>query len=592
MNVDDLRARVSVATVGWLPCAANALPTSEAVGVHDRLMALAHRAAGPLSAAGRVRQELLAEIDRSADALIVSVLECLRELREAGCAYSFEAVDSAGVVTVERFGIDEVPPVSSAASVLRAAQSLRLLAPFGQIEAMRFLNLQAALSAAEADLHSSRLAGASDERVSKLQSVAASIQEKIIKLRWQLPNAVLNWLDSDENYISSLTWTTWSLPIMIGSASTDADLLEVSELFDRLSRQFYRPLPIDTGIPPERLTAIERVWSVYEDCGAAYAVLAVWLRCIAAVDESRRCEICYRHLGAGMRRYCATHTRTAKKRQKARELHVAALYRKSVRSFLQSAPRCLVDVADRVARPTDIQRMLCVAEDNNVPSALVLPAATLAAALRELWPVLQPSLQDLAQQHFLRLLSIARRPFDQPPSDNALERGTNSMQRAVTPRWLCLDVFVQTWFCSNVVVPWARPLTLGEGYDVDNPIRSSRSVLPSKLALDLTFMRSWFWVGQLFDDRAYLNYRSVLDLRNRGGGAVNRPSLAQIGAILGASAEAVRETLHHASGAGTDSPRRDRVLPAALLKLERMIANGTDDETIEAEPSNRRGRRE
>ena len=164
------------------------------------------------------------------------------------------------------------------------------------------------------------------------------------------------------------------------------------------------------------------------------------------------------------------------------------------------------------------------------------------------------------------------------------------MQMVVAPRWLCLDVFVETWFCSNVVVPWASHLSIGEGLDVDNPIRLSRSVLPSKLTLDLSFMRSWFWVGKLFDDRAYLNYRSVLALRNPEGGAVSRPSLAEIGLMLGASAEAVRETLHHASGAGPEAARRDRVLPTALLRLEQMIADGTGDESTDSVLSDRRGR--
>jgi len=580
MNVDDLRARVTVATLGWLPGVAKALPSGSAVGVHDRLLALTYRAAASIRAADRLRRVLLAEIDRTTDALIVSVLGCLRELDDAGCAFSFDAHDSAGNVTVERFGIDEVPPVSSAVRVFRAAQSLRKLMPRQQFDAMRMLSLQAELTASEASLYSSQLAGASDAEVSELRDVETIVRKKIYALTLQLPSATLNWLDSDENYVASVTWTTWCLPVSFLPTSTDAELLEASQWFEQLSRNIYRPLPIDTAIPAARLIAIERAWSVYEDCGSAYGVLSIWLRCIAATDVSRRCDICYRHLGSGMRRYCSIHTRTAKKRQKARELHVAALYRKSIQVFLQSTPSSLRDAASAVLGPTGIPSMLSVARANEVPDALLLPSATLAATLRELWPVLQPSLQDLVQEHFHRVLSLARQPFDQTPSGDFEERAINSMQRHLAPRWLCLDIFIETWFCSNVVVPWAGTLTVGEGLDVDNPIRSSRSVLPLKLSIDLSFMRLWVLVSKLFDEHAYLNYRSVSALRNQQDGALNRQaSLVEIGAILGASAEAVRETLHPVSCTEAVTPRRKRVLPTALRRLEQMFATGTDEES-------------
>lgn len=583
MNVDDLRARMAVATASWRPGPPKALPSGAAVGVHNRLAAIALSAASSPKATERLRRLLLTEIDQTTGALLGLGMACVRELRDARGMYAYEACDSSGNVTVERFGIDEVPPTSSALLVFRAAQSLRQrVPPKQQIGVVHMLALEAELTATEAGLAAAVLADASAGEVSRLQRDVALVREAMQQGSAKLQRAALSWLEAKQNYVSSLAWTTWTLPVALSPDSSDAEVLAAADGLERLSHAMYRPLPIDSSIPTEQLKAIERGWSIYEDCGTAWAVMAVWLRCIAATDESRRCNICYRHLGSGMRRYCSVHTRTAKKRQKSRDLHVASLYRTSAQAFLQSGAGGLLEAGARIFHPTDISDLCSVAKGCDVPEPLVVPAATLSAILRELLPVLEPSLQDLAKLHFIRLLSLARTPFDREPAGDFMERVTSSRQRHAAPKWLCLEVFVETWFCSDVVIPWTDNVILGEGLDADHPIRASRSVLPSKLVIDLSFMRCWKLVGTLFDENAYLNFQSVAALRSRRDGKLDHPpSLAAIGAILGVSPEAVRKTLRHMDDPGSVASRRARVLPSGLRRVEQLLVGGIDGDSSE-----------
>lgn len=569
MNVDDLLARVAVATAGWRPVSADAT-----TGIHGRLVRLAQSTDRSPRARDGLRRLLLAEIDQATEALINVATTCVQVLYDTRCVYVFETVDSSENVTVERFGIDEIQPTSSALTVFQVARSLRQrVSARDQSRVVNMLALQAELTTSEASMHASVLAGESDWEVARLRNDVARVQDNVRQLRTKLQSPALKWLDSDESRVSSLVWSTWSLPVALGPMASDTELLVASEFFERLSLAMYRPLPVDIAIPAEQFREIDRAWSIYEDCGSAYGVVAAWLRCMAATDDSMRCAICYRHLGPGMRRYCSTHTRTSKKRQNSRDLHVSILYKQTTQAFLKSAPNILREASAGIASPNDVPSMFRAALECAVPEPLALPAATLAAMLRSLLPVLEPSLHDLARHHFDRLLSLARTPFDHVPSGDFLERSNNSRQRHAASKWLSLEVFVETWFCSNVAVPWADHLTIGQGLDADHPIRSSRTVLPSKLVLDLTFMRCWELVAKLFEEYAYLNSDSAVAMRGHPGGALGRPpSLATIGAILGASSEAIRETLRHMSEAGEVTPRRRRVLPTGVLRVQQMLS--------------------
>lgn len=579
MNVDDLCARVAVATAGWNLGPSTSLPSGIAVSLHSRMWAIAQLANTSSKVTSALRRRLLAQLDQSTEALIGMAMASMQDLYDSRCTFAYEAFDSSGNVTVERFGFDEIQPSSSALLVLRAAQSLRQRVPAKQqIAVVQMLALDAELTTAEASLHSSVLAEEGDREVRRLQSELARVQERNSQQRKKLPVAALSWLDSVGSNVSSLEWTTWSLPVALGQSCSDGEMLAVSEYLERLSRAMYRPLPIDTEVPAQELSAIERAWSIYEDCGTAFAVAAVWLRCMAATDESRRCMICYRHLGPGMRRFCSIHTRTSKRRQKSRDLHVSLLYKQNSQAFLESAPGIIQEVGARIACPNGIPFLCSAARDSNVPEPLVVPAATLAAMLRALLPVLQPSLHDLAGRHFELLLSLARAPFERAPSGDAEERSINARQRHAAPKWLCLEVFVETWFCSNVLVPWDSHITVGEGLDVHHPIGVTRAVLPSKLVLDLSFMRCWELIGKLFDENAYLNLQSVAAMRDQRESVLGRaPSLATIGAVLGASPEAVREALRRSTEPDGVSPRRRRVLPAGLRRIEQMLSLRTKE---------------
>jgi hypothetical protein len=196
----------------------------------------------------------------------------------------------------------------------------------------------------------------------------------------------------------------------------------------------------------------------------------------------------------------------------------------------------------------------------------------LAAQLRQLWPVLHPSLQDDVEEHFEQVLSVARRPFEQPEAYLSSAARDNLRQRALASRWLGWETFFSTWYGGITALDWSGDTFLGKALDVAHPVVQRQSVSPSKIALDLAYLRSWTFVDKAFNRYAYLDPSRVVEmLRQDDQAGTTRRSLAEIGAELGASAEAVREALQYASGAAGTPDRRKRVLPEGIRRLRQLF---------------------
>jgi hypothetical protein len=128
-------------------------------------------------------------------------------------------------------------------------------------------------------------------------------------------------------------------------------------------------------------------------------------------------------------------------------------------------------------------------------------------------------------------------------------------------------------FGPKAPVPWCSERTLGESLDLDHPMVNGAEVPPNRLARDLMHMGAWREVDQRFNRYAYLDLAELNRLRRTGASAGHpRMSLADIAAAVGASPEAVRQTLRFADAQGSRNDRRDRIIPAGVRRLEQLLA--------------------
>jgi hypothetical protein len=97
-------------------------------------------------------------------------------------------------------------------------------------------------------------------------------------------------------------------------------------------------------------------------------------------------------------------------------------------------------------------------------------------------------------------------------------------------------------------------------------------VPPDRLARDLMHMGAWREVDERFNRYAYLDLARLNRLRRENTRA-GRPgmSLADMAVAVGASPEAVRQTLRFADDQGSRGDRRNRIIPGGVRRLEQFL---------------------
>jgi hypothetical protein len=330
---------------------------------------------------------------------------------------------------------------------------------------------------------------------------------------------------------------------------------------------------VDETAPKSQVRRWMRQWAAYEDCGSAFGVIAVWLRCMTASPGSQRCEVCYRHLGKGMKRFCAQHKRTAGQRQDTRDLHVSSLYRPLAERLVRTRPQVEKSLSTWSLPPDVVREMLKHAQRSGISPELAMPAASLAAALRELFPALTPSVKDLLERRFGQMYAIAQAPFEHAGARSQGDWRVITRQRHEARHWLRWETLFKSLFGPESPVSWCSERTLGESLDLDHPMVNGAEVPPNRLARDLMHMGAWREVDKRFNKYAYLDLAELNRLRRTSADAGHPGmSLADIAAAVGASPEAVRQTLRFADAKGPRNDRRDRIIPAGVRRLEHLLA--------------------
>lgn len=518
-----------------------------------------------------LKRALLDYLNAESLGLVSRVLGVLNSLQ--GSRFRIEVEDSMGKVFWQTFELSDVSSPRESRQVMQAALALRRLIANEQRDAMRAYELEADLAGAEAARYDGVLEEPSAE-MTKAQLALAERMTKLDKARALLSPKAREIVLCGEFNLASASGSGWAVPVEVPVTSSAAELMEVSAWYARLWRSMFLPLPIDETAEVAVVRRWKRQWKAYEDCGKTFGVIAAWLKALAASEGGARCQVCYRYLSAGQKRFCDVHKRTAAQRQDARDLQVSLLYRplaqRLVRRRKAAARRSAV--LEWTAKGRRIVAMLKLAKQAGVATELVMPAATLAAALLELRSLLPPALQDLLRQEFQRLLETANAPF-------ARERAPDKRQwlglfedRKAAMRSVQWESFFRVVYQSEAPTASLPRRAVKRSLDQDHPMLSGKGIAPERLISDLIHLGSWLEVTKRFDGLAYIDVGKLNRLRREALASNGKAAtLGELGKAIGASHEAVRQTMRFADGQGPQATRRDRVISDGLRRLKAQL---------------------
>lgn len=536
--------------------------------LHAELVDIVKSAGASKQQASAMRRALVSAINAASLTLIADAKSAIEDLHDAQLRIG--VADPAHQQSLTQFAASEVPPFKHARQVIRFASGVRSLSPRSQIWIARWLELEARGQFLQTDVSDVAAIGDQVQRIEAAQALAAH-KKTAGTLLESAPTSAWEFLDAYRFMVGPFAWGTWALPLQVSGTSTNRELFEIADWYERLRSAMYRPLPMNDAAPAASIRRWRRGWRHFEECGEAFGLIADWLRAIASSGHAHRCLVCYRHLGHGMKRFCARHQRTASARQDSRELHIGDIYGPVVKRRIAKH-----SAFDATGSPSeqDVRRMAEQAKAAGICQELAWPAGALAASLRALYPLTTPPAREQLQHVFVRIFSIAQAPFEQEGVLTYEEQLRRTKQRREAPRLFTPSSFFRALYGAPYAVECAEDRTLGAGLDVDHPLAHRETVLPSRLALDLVHLSTWLEVDSLFDQFAYLN---PLDLQRLRGGqpSMGTPpmSLAQVARLLGVSAEAVRQTLRHSDGLAGVNERRQRVIPARLAELRAYLLN-------------------
>lgn len=571
MNREELLALVEALSPGWMRFGRRRGRYGRSERLHAELLDIVTSAGTSKQQASTMRRALVSAINTTSLTLIGDAETAIESLHDAQLRIGLE--DPAHGQPSAQLMASEVPPFKHARLVIRFASAVRALPPASQIWIARWLDLEALRQRLQTDASNAAAMGDPGQRIEAAQALAAH-KRTIGTYRNSAPTAAREFLDVYRFMVGQFAWGAWGLPLQASATSTNRELAEIADWYERLRSAMYRPLPMDEAAPASSIRRWRKGWRDFEECGETFGLVADWLRAMASSGHARRCLVCYRHLGPGMKRFCARHQRTANARQDARELHIADIYGPVVKRRTTKHPPI-----NAMGSPSEkeVRRMAEQAKAVGICDELAWPAGGLASSLRALYPLMTPPAREQLQNVFVRMFSIAQEPFEQEGVLTYEEQLRRTKQRREAPRLLTPASFFRALYSAPYAVEWAKDRTLGAGLDVDHPFAHHETVLPSRLALDLIHLSTWLEVDSLFDQFAYLNPLDVKRLK-KGQPLTGTPpmSLAQVARVLGVSAEAVRQTLRHSDGHASMNERRQRVIPARLAELRANLMNARD----------------
>lgn len=517
-----------------------------------------------------LRRSLLNEVNKASTELLSQAMEAVRGLRDATFNVELRQADGSFAPTLTP--AHDVPPFADAEPVLALAQLVQQLPLHAQASVPAGLELQMTGEMRRADLRLAKMTGGSVGVSAEEMALNKHIDQQRA-YESSAPAEALDFLSRHRQEVWPFAWGTWAIPYLLSANASDNELIEAATQYEQLRRAMYRPMPISSSASYAKQRRDTIAWSSYEACGDAFGLLGVWLRAIAATGTTRRCQICYRHLGPGLKRYCPQHIRTALARQARRDLHISSVYGPLVEARAREQLAATPAARAWILSEDGLADLVVEAQAAGIRQELARPAAALAATLRALYPSMTQPVIEHVQSLFVQLFTLAQEPFEWSAPQSFEEHARRLRALREAPHLLRLDVFFKALFGQLEDLSRDSGRKLGIGLDPQHPNAIGQSVSLQRIAVDLLHVSTWLDVDAVFDKFAYVDPLSLRRLRVGDPSVGTQPmSLSQIGKAVGISHEAVRQTLRHADGLAGLADRRLRIIPGGLQALREHLS--------------------
>lgn len=572
MDRIDLLARLGAATISWGPGAIEGGP-SFARDAHARLLAYVGGGRPGVMTRRPLRPPdvrwLMTELRELSLQEMKQASAALRSLADTGCRFEDEQEDFSGERHRISLAIDKIPYLEPARCALDMSVSLAELLKAHQASIVAYLDADAELRHLEIRQQLELPDGSPEGKIQRALGVAAT-RTALTRAEQALPPSARAWLSAHQETAHSLGWSHLSPPIFGNSLSDHQHLLATAEALDQLSDCLIMPLRLAQDASATSRRRWVEFWQVCEQAAETLSMAAAWLRCLASAGEYRRCEVCFRHVGEGMKKHCSLHRRTARTRIPAREHHISHIYGAAWQHSANSRPGVRPLLGGVNTSPEELQLMQMAAKNEGLPPDIANAAAALAAMLRTLFPLFGQGLRTLVKRHFDGCVAEALASRMRAPNDTTSPLAPPA--RAL--RALSWERFFGGLFGSVMSSEEATAFSIGRPIDIDHPLTSTTQIISlQKLVLDLLHLDVWISVDVAFDAYSYLDKDAVLrdvDTILKEGGS--RPTYSALAMRHRTTAQAVQQALTRKAV----RQRERRALRQGRKELRRMFLKPFD----------------
>lgn len=554
MDRDELRVRLQAATSDWIRGSLDA--SSSAKKGHEYLLSLIGGQEGdgkPGLDASHVAT-VLANLKTLATGQMRLACHALDALQEAECRFQAFEEDRSGERFLIELRMTDVTYLNDVHTILKLADSVGQLSATQQKRITVFLDEALTVRYLEVYQRLEIADGTSAERVKLALSLGAA-QSLVQSAKDSMSPAALAWLTEHQEKLVKLKFSDLKLPIFPSNNSKPEDLFKGCVSLNQISDCLVRPIPLAGSDSTEIYVKWSNLWKTCDEAAECLSMVAAWMRCLASTSEFRRCQICFRHLGVGMKKNCSLHQRSAGVRIPSREQHVGDLYKHlwkmktEAGGVVQALLNCLSTLSESQSHSTKLASLKVLEPD------VATAAASLAQFLTALQPFLSEKLQNVLTLRFEDAISLASREYAKVLRFSTPEFGGGPPLHA--SRILSYERFFGSFFGMSLPSDLGTDFGLGKAIDLDHPLTStSQAITVEKLALDLLHLDSWICVDKSFDHHAYLNVDSVRQVIATALDAeCSLPTYSVLGSIFHAKPQTVQQALQ----------RKKKVLRRRLL---------------------------
>lgn len=574
MDRSDLFTRIESATINgtgaFLP-----LTKSAANDLHEKLISMIRGGARPQKSNTMGSSEARQLVIQLADVLrdhLKAASNALDELATMPLCFEYEQESASGQRGTASRQLDDIPYLYNLRLFLPLFVSLMDLPLLQQSSVVAFLDADSTVRHLEIRSQIEADVSEASQKIQQSLELAAARSNANQAYAAMLP-ASRNWLLEHHESVQLLGWSDFVLPA-IAPGMDDEALLQASVALSRISECLVRPAGIDRRADQKFRERWFALWAACEIASEHLAVICAWLRCLGSTGKYRRCAICFRHLGDGMKKNCSLHQRTARQRVPSRELHISTLYQAAWPRTARSHRDISLLLNDASPSEQVWASMMEIAGAQGLTERVAVAAGRLSALLATLAPLIDPRLQTLVQRQFNA--RVAEADATVRDSGSWLREPPERAIRALT--W---ERFFAELFVDKLTAEAATHFSAGRPLDIDHPLTTSKAVPLQKLAVDLLHMSTWTSIDLVFDEHAYLNVDSIRrEIKLALDKDRERPTLQVLADIHHTSPQAIQQAMARKSS----SSRGARLLARARNRLDAALHERQDARQVTPPP--------